>query len=280
MRIVYMSDLHLEFGPLSDDLPDGDVLLLDGDITLLNSFDRSSEYYHAHALRRDRTEAFLERCRASFNRIYYVIGNHEAYGYNISKAPSIIRRWKGVTLLENKSVDLGENTILVGGTLWTDMNQGRDAAIVGGAMNDFRVVSINDGGGQRIFRPADAMARFRKTTRFIAKTAEANPGKTIVVVTHHAPSIQGINPAHSRSHYNAGYYTDLSAFIADHPNIRYWVHGHTHIQKIYRVHQCTVMSNARGYIGQEHSADVFKPNRWFDPVSGEVSHRRQARMAA
>jgi hypothetical protein len=29
------------------------------------------------------------------------------------------------------------------------------------------------------------------------------------------------------------------------------------------------MSNARGYIGHEASADVFDPNCWFDPVTGE-----------
>jgi hypothetical protein len=30
------------------------------------------------------------------------------------------------------------------------------------------------------------------------------------------------------------------------------------------------MSNARGYIGHEHSADVFDPNCWFDPETGEI----------
>lgn len=287
MKIFYCSDLHLEFGALNGPLPSGDVLLLDGDITLLNAFDPNNAHYHHGRVLRERTLAFLDQCRDSFERIFYVLGNHEPYHYNISRAPAVIKKWKGVTLVENKTVDLGNDVLLVGGTLWTDMNKGRDAWLVGLGMNDFQVVRIdaknNDAhfAGTRTFRPEDAMALFRRTLRYIARAANNNPNKTIVVVTHHAPSIQGINPIHSRSHINAGYYTDLHAFIAEHSNIRYWVHGHTHVQKVYSVHQCMVMSNARGYIGREACADMFKMNRWFDPVSDAASHNaRRCRAPA
>jgi hypothetical protein len=116
------------------------------------------------------------------------------------------------------------------------------------------------------------MKKFARTRRFIEKTARANPGKTIVVATHHAPSVKGLNPQHVEfSRINHGYYTDLHAFIEILPNIKWWLHGHTHVQKRYQIAQCQVISNARGYIGEEHSADVFDPDCWFDPVTGEHS---------
>lgn len=175
---------------------------------------------------------------------------------------------------------LGDNVILVGGTLWTDMNAGQDCDIIRRAMNDFIVVQVDDEGGTnsgglppatRRFQPEDAMKLFVKTKRFIAKTAKANPDKTIVVVTHHAPSLQGINPEHvHKSHINHGYFTDLHAFIEGMPNVKWWAHGHTHLQKAYRIGQCQVISNARGYINRERSADVFNPDCWFDPVAGKM----------
>ena len=95
----------------------------------------------------------------------------------------------------------------------------------------------------------------------------------MVVATHHAPSIQGIDKErHVRSaSIWPGYFTPLEAFIEAHPRIKVWVHGHTHLQKAYTIGQCQVLSNARGYIGHEHSADVFNPDCWFDPVSGARS---------
>jgi hypothetical protein len=189
----------------------------------------------------------------------------------------MIRRWlPGVELLENRALALSDDVVLVGGTLWTDMNKGRDAMAVGNAMNDFRIIRIADAedperGQTRIFRPEDAMAMFEKTKRCIAETARAHPDKTIVVATHHAPSVQALNVAHTRgaASIDAAYYTDLHAFIEALPNITWWLHGHTHLQKAYRIGQCQVLSNARGYIGHETSADAFDPDCWFDPVTGE-----------
>jgi 3',5'-cyclic AMP phosphodiesterase CpdA len=269
-----MSDLHLEFGALNRPMPDGDVLILAGDITLTGIYDPDSQLY-GHKRFIERTEVFLDQCRERFKRIYFLIGNHEAYNSNLSITSTLIRKnLKGVTLLENKAVDLGDDVILVGGTLWTDMNEGRDAWQIGRAMNDFQCIVIKDKHGTRTFRPEDAMAKFAKTKRFIAKTAKANPGKTIVVATHHAPSIKGLDPQHVRfSRINAGYYTDLHAFIESLPNIKWWLHGHTHLQKRYRISQCQVISNARGYIGQEDSADAFNPDCWFDPVTGKQNQR-------
>ena len=259
-------------------MPKGDVLILAGDITLLGLFDPNSQYFDRPKLL-DRTRALLDECKANFSRVFYLIGNHEFYDSNISLAAKIIRKkLPGVTFLNDKAVDLGDNVTLVGGTLWTDMNAGEDCDRIRYAMNDFIVVHLDDENGThseghigtRRFQPEDAMKRFEKTKRLIARTAKKDQSRIIVIATHHAPSMQGINPIHvHKSHINHGYFTDLEAFIGGHPNIRYWVHGHTHLQKTYEVAQCRVMSNARGYIDQEASAQTFDPDCWFDPVTGK-----------
>ena len=278
MKICLASDIHLEFGELEAPMPVGEVLILAGDITLIGALDPEGDLYEPGTVVRDRTFAFLEQCRDNFERVFYLIGNHEPYHYDLTRTPHIIRRWlTAVELLENRALALSEDVILVGGTLWTDMNKGQDAMAVGNAMNDFRIIRIADeedphGGHTRLFRPQDAMAMFEKTKGCIAETARANPDKTIVVATHHAPSVQGLNVEHIRGaadSINAAYYTDLHAFIEGLPNIKWWLHGHTHLQKAYRIGQCHVLSNARGYIGHEHSANVFDPDCWFDPVTGE-----------
>lgn len=278
MKIYQWSDIHLEFGPVDDPFPTGDVLILAGDITLTNAFDMDSPTFHHRADLRDRTIAFLDRCKASFGRVFYIEGNHEPYDHDINRSTDVIRRqFKQAKLLRDAAFDLGDNTILVGGTLWTDMNGGKDHGVIGkpegsfrqAAMNDFNIITVERKGVRRTFTTHDAVRRFGRTLEKIEAVAVANPDKTIVVATHHAPSIKGISPEHVNSRYNAGYYTDLHAFIDAHRNILWWTHGHTHLQKAYKVHQCQVISNARGYIGREHSAETFSLDCWFDPVTGK-----------
>jgi hypothetical protein len=116
----------------------------------------------------------------------------------------------------------------------------------------------------RTFRPADARALFAASFAHIQKVADENPDKTLIVATHHAPSLQGVAPSQRTSRLNPAYFTDLHALIEAHPNIAVWVHGHTHVQTEYAVGACRVLSNARGYAGRERAAASFSPDRWFE----------------
>ena len=46
---------------------------------------------------------------------------------------------------------------------------------------------------------------------------------------------------------NGAYASDLSDFILDQENIKYWVHGHMHDPFDYEIGQCRVVCNPRGY---------------------------------
>jgi hypothetical protein len=56
---------------------------------------------------------------------------------------------------------------------------------------------------------------------------------------------------------NGGYHSDLSEFMLDRPGIKLWTHGHTHEVFDYKVGECRVVCNPRGYIGHEELADNF-----------------------
>jgi hypothetical protein len=56
---------------------------------------------------------------------------------------------------------------------------------------------------------------------------------------------------------NGGYSSDMDEFIADHPQIRLWTHGHTHHVFDYVVGETRVVCNPRGYAGHEVRADEF-----------------------
>lgn len=286
VKIHVISDVHVEFGRLNKTLPTGDVLVMAGDIVPVRYLNPHMTDARSRAIRKA-AEALFTEARANFKHVLYLTGNHEHYNDNISFSSSIIREaLPGITLLDNTAVHLDDNTVLVGGTLWTDMNKGRDAKAVAYGMNDFRFIDIwdRDQDQPRRFTTDDAIAMHKRTRAFIGKTARANQSKTVIVATHHAPSIQGVDVhRYGRSDINAGYYTDMETFIGRYPNIRAWIHGHTHIQKEYRIHQCKVISNARGYIGHERSAETFDPDRWIDTSElglGELSSDQSAQPAS
>jgi hypothetical protein len=63
---------------------------------------------------------------------------------------------------------------------------------------------------------------------------------------------------------NGGYSSNLEEFIAEHPNIRVWTHGHTHDDFDYTVAQCRIICNPRGYAGYEERARLFDATVGFE----------------
>jgi predicted phosphohydrolase len=265
MRIHYMSDLHLEFGALDKPLPKGEVIVLAGDITLLATLDPAKTDESARQVR-DATLRLFEEAARNFDRVVYLMGNHEHYGFCIDDSEATIRRHlPDVLLLENGRVDLGD-AILCGATLWTDMGGGDPVAelAVQRAMSDFYVIETRERGRVRTLRPADLRPRFAASLDHIGRLADENPARKLVVATHHAPSLLGVAPQQRASRINTAYYTDLHDFIEARPNIAAWIHGHTHVQTEYDIGRCRVRSNARGYMGRERAAESFEPDTWFE----------------
>lgn len=266
-RFYYASDLHCEFALPKAENVTGDNLILAGDIVTLLSLNPVMNDA-GNRKKRDRFNLFFDTMHQNFKRIFYVTGNHESYNFNIDREAEYISKYlPGVIHLNNSSYQIDDKTIILGGTLWTDMNNDNplDHLRVGEGMNDFRLIFKDNQDPFSMFTTQDAYKRHLETRRFIKTTLAEHATKNCIVVTHHAPSRQGLNPDHSGfGNIDAGYYSDLDDFIMTHPQITHWVHGHTHIQKEYKIGETNVLSNARGYEGYEDCASQFTFDRWFE----------------
>ena len=113
------------------------------------------------------------------------------------------------------------------------------------------------------FRPEDAADAFDQSMAALKRCLEARPSHKTVVITHHAPSRQGLNPNSARHGVDAAYASDLDATIASLANVPVWIHGHTHICRRYQISQTAVLANCRGFDGKDLAASSFNPAAHF-----------------
>ena len=255
MKIDTMSDVHLEMGSLSVKNENGaQMLILSGDICV-------AKYLKREGVERDVFLSFFQQCSEQYQEVVYVMGNHEHYGSDFDRTADTIRaelaQFPNISFLNNEFTTVG-GFIVVGSTLWTDMNKNDPDTmnIVRFAMNDFRKVSR----GYHRFTPEDAVEEHAVSLAYIERTVESYSDMPVIVVGHHAPSKRSTHPRYAEDYYvNGAYSTDLEEFIHDHPNIVLWTHGHVHDHFDYHVGNTRIVCNPRGYVGREATAIGYKP---------------------
>jgi hypothetical protein len=131
--------------------------------------------------------------------------------------------------------------------------------IVSDSLNDYRIIRVESRDYGRL-RADDTINRHIATLEHIRKTVESEPENRFFVVTHMAPSKLSTHPRYTDDyHVNGGYSSDLSEFILDRPQIKVWVHGHTHHLFDYKIDACRVVANPRGYVGYERASQEQEP---------------------
>jgi Icc-related predicted phosphoesterase len=272
MKIHYVSDLHLECE--YQELPGGEVLILAGDIAEVTGIAKS---HHSTKLVQDTpdhfyrlSEFFKWEC-AKYDRVFYVMGNHEHYSGRLDKSYHILKSIMpdNVFLLENEVVEYN-GVMFMGATMWTDMNKNDPITlqIVKNDMNDYRSIKNYYANKDLYYRltPEHTVGMFRKTVEYFKQTLESeeNLTKPFVVITHHSPSYASINDKYKSEYYmNGAYCSDLSNFILDHPQIKYWIHGHLHDAVDYMIGSTHITSNPRGYTSFEDTSN-FNPTKSFE----------------
>ena len=276
MKINVISDLHLEFADLT--LPGGDVLILSGDV--LEARKLKKDMYtpdmvlleHERADHRpDRWYRFLlEECSQKYREVIYVMGNHEHYGFQYQKTylHLLANLPDNIHLLENQTYTI-DDVVFVGCTLWTDMNNGDPLTMfhMKLSMNDYRQVTMFNEAKNVYHKldPEKTVADHYKSKAYIQQVIEADPLKKYVVVTHHAPSKSSTHPHYiNDTMMNGAYSTNLNDFILDHPQIKFWTHGHTHDPFDYMIGSTRIVCNPRGYSGYEARADEFDATVGFE----------------
>lgn len=260
MRLLVLSDLHVEHAPFVPSAPRGayDVAVLAGDI--------------------GQATLALAWARRSFPDvpIVQVAGNHEFFDTVREDALAAMRaaaRRHGVHLLEEDAVAI-DGVEFVGCTVWTDYRLhergGRPVAMSAAdamagarrAMLDYRCIDVRDpsaGGGMRRFEPQDSVALHERSRDWLAARLARPRSGPRVVVTHHLPSWHSVSPGYLAAPSNPAFASDLDPLL---PGADLWIHGHTHSSHDYLQGGCRVVCNPRGYPMRSGSFE----NPRFDPA--------------
>jgi Icc-related predicted phosphoesterase len=294
MKIALASDLHLEFAPIVLENTEGaEVLLLAGDICEANKFEKRLPFFEQVA--RDfplviyilgnhehynydfkYTAGDLKKQLAHLKNVVlldtetYTHGDVTFIGgtlwtdmnkedsltmFHVKRAMSDYHVIKNSNRMVNRKVPIYEKN-----PNYTE--DGRNGGQYKIDENGY-YIKIGDKFKQETasFAPEDTVEYYKKMLDYIkiVTTMVPESKQKYVVVGHHAPSKASTHPRYlNDTTMNGAYSSDLCEFILDRPQIKLWVHGHTHDSFDYMIGSTRVVCNPRGYDGHERQADFFE----------------------
>ena len=251
MNVQYCSDLHIEFKENKAFLKAnpiqavGDILLIAGDLVPFSAMDKHNDFFNF--------------CADNFEQTYWVPGNHEYYGSDITqKCGSFHEKIKpNVHLLNNKVIEIDDIRLLFT-TLWSKINPAHQWEIERG-MNDFHVIKYGK------FRlTADRTNLFyEENKQFLSEALTENGDKATIVVTHHVPTYQHYPPQYKGSILNEAFAVELTDFIEEHQP-SYWIYGHHHQNTSeFKIGETRMLTNQLGYVEMGEHFD-FRFNQLID----------------
>lgn len=254
MKLDIVSDLHLEFDSKNLVLtPKSDTLIMAGDVM---------EVVNLSTIRSMEFSIWLTMISSMYKNVVWVLGNHEHYFSVISETKKELQSFldkaklKNIHVLENETVEI-EDAIVFGATMWTsihNLNPIRMNAIQH-AMNDYRYIKryrMSSSGvlKKEKLRPTDTIDLHYESIAHLVDFAKLKTDKKKIVVSHHAPSFISIPDSFRTNMLNDAYADDLyNEYFAS--GIALSVHGHIHQPVDYLLSRTRVVSNPRGYFGQE-----------------------------
>ncbi|HEX4550435.1 metallophosphoesterase [Pseudomonas sp.] len=231
MEVKIYSDLHLEFASFDPGPEDADLVILAGDIhTKARGVDWANDAFDCPVL--------------------YVCGNHEFYGGHLEH--TLIKMKENarphVHVLNNETCVL-HNTCFLCATAWTDFTLTSNAIaakkMAWECMNDYVVIRTAE--NFRRLRPDDLVNESKATYAWLSEELKKPfDGKT-VVITHHAPTPSGLSERLGM-HLEAAYANDWPELVRQ---TDVWVYGHTHAAADFIESGCRMISNPRGYPGEQ-----------------------------
>lgn len=276
LRVGYVSDIHVEFGgtrqPNEHWTEGGDVLIVAGDFLPARlARDLSDQFISTKRFnsQRENVDRYINEVFSQYDEVLIIAGNHEHYGSAFQDTFGELRKFyadnaPNVRFLDNET-HVRDNVVFIGTSLWSDFmkNNPLSTQAAESMMNDYGLI-YNATTGLPI-TPYFTLREHRIARQYIESEYKkrSNAGNKIVVITHHAPSSQSLNTAHSGNMLDGAYYTDLSGLILDSPEIAYWVSGHTHMLSDYMIGNTRCLSNPLGYYSEQCFAD-YQGIRHFD----------------
>lgn len=262
MKITFCSDCHLDMNvsAMYDAFDDNsEVLVIAGDLVEIGVLKGKKN------TRRKEVEDFLKFVSEKFDRVIYVLGNHEHWHNNIyftlRNMKTIIARLgiANIIVLENETYQW-KDVVFFGATLWTSCRNGNPLSmnLIQGEMNDYRHITVTDAYLEdRKLIVDDTISLHLRTMKHLTAFAELETDATKVLVTHHAPSFMSIHGDFKGAQLNDAYATELFELLYD-SGIKLAIHGHIHDSCDYIINRTRVVAQPRGYWGYETAAYGYK----------------------
>lgn len=242
-----LSDLYLEVGRQSSSFvvpPSAPYLILAGDIGRLIDYELYLE--------------FLAKQAAQFKRIFLVLGNHEFYGLSYHAGLESAQKLENEEALNGKLVlmhqrryDISDTeTTILGCTLWSAVPASAKE-VVRMRVKDFEKIEAWTVDDHNASHEADNTWLRHQTLQIQRQNESKAKGQrttNILVVTHHAPSVQKTSsPKNVGNPWSSAFATELLG-DACWSEVKAWVFGHTHFTTQFERNGIKVLSNQRGYV--------------------------------
>ena len=236
MIVQYASDLHLEFpenkqflktNPLK---PEGDVLVLAGDIVPFAVMDKHKD--------------FFSYISDHFETTYWIPGNHEYYYFDLATKCGTLNEniRTNIHLVNNLTVQ-HDTVQFIFSTLWSKISPANEW-LIEKRISDFHVIKYN---GYR-FSSVQFNQLHEESLSFIKKELHHNyTGKTIVV-THHVPTFMNYPEKYKGDVLNEAFAVELYDLIETN-GPEFWIFGHHHDNvPDFRIGKTKLATNQLGYV--------------------------------
>ena len=282
VRIQYASDLHINDWPDQTNyenfiIPVAPVLIVAGDVC--SALDKSYT-------------SFLRWCSRNWKFVIIITGNHEYYKMepvtitlsngqitqgemapmsmtNIDKfIARLTASYPNIIFLQNGASYIlpGTNIRVVGATLWSAIDPMIHEEIQE-KKGDYNATFTETHMGIRPTTPADICALHALQKAYLTSAiAPKQQRETIIVVTHHMPTLNMLEPHYRGERWHSCYASSDDELLA--PNVSVWICGHSHRATHWQSPTGPlVIMNARGYNRieeQTRQEDIYNPQAYFD----------------
>ncbi len=243
MKIQYCSDLHLEFwqnemylrsNPI---IPKGEILLLAGDIGLLSVLKKY--------------DWFFDYISDNFKTTYWIPGNHEYYGSDISVWSGIfceeIRH--NIFLVNNYTAKHG-NIKFIFSTLWSKISKGNEVEIQN-SLGDYSLVRKQN----RKLMVAETNDLHDQAFAFLEAEVKSMKDEKGFIMTHHIPTFINYPEKYLDIALREAFAVELSDFIKT-SGLDYWLYGHHHFNtKNFSIGKTQLITNQLGYVQYKECLD-------------------------
>lgn len=231
MKIQVISDIHLEF-------------LKNLDVLNLQNFKKAEYLFLAGdvgiPLENKLWLEFMTWCNTHFSKVFYVLGNHESYGYMFEKTVAFVKEslktLKNIILLEKGVVYDLENYKIVGCTLWTDIDD-----ISAEYLNDTKMIFTKN-----VYTPINTTFIkniYNEDKAWLSQILTELKSDKVIVMTHHLPTKACVDPRFKNSKYEKGFVADVDDLIK---NAKCWIFGHTHCHVDFIINETRLYANPLG----------------------------------